>query len=92
MALVDNLLKQLAERGLVVRWLEGDTLMLGGPTEGRTPEMMSALKTFKKDLLARLRPEGWEATAKPKDFRQADESAPVLSTEERPDSLSSGAA
>lgn len=58
MSLVQGLLDQLKTRGLTVSWQEGDTLLLGGPAEEKTPQVMAALKVFKPELLKRLRPNG----------------------------------
>lgn len=64
MSLVDGLLNQLAVRGLGVEWRGGDTLVLTGPANEKTPEVIAAVKTFKKDLLEKYRP---------RDYSQASE-------------------
>lgn len=55
MSLFDRLLKQLEDRGLRVEpGAEPGQLMLKGPQEGKTPEIVRAVKAFKPQLLERL--------------------------------------
>lgn len=56
MSLVDGMLDQLKMRGLRVEYVSEDQLKLVGPKAEATPEIMAALKVFKKDLIERLRP------------------------------------
>jgi hypothetical protein len=56
MSLVDGMLDQLKVRGLRVEYVSDDQLKLVGPKSEATPELMAALKVFKKDLIERLRP------------------------------------
>jgi len=56
MSMVDGLFEQLALRGLAVQYRDETTLVLRGPAVERTPEVMAAVKAFKPDLMARLRP------------------------------------
>lgn len=54
---MDRLLAALAAVGLaVVPGAEPGQLVLRGPKESRTPELMAGLKLFKPDLLARFHP------------------------------------
>jgi hypothetical protein len=63
MSMVDGLLEQLRLRGLAVAYRDEHTLALVGPAAERTPEVMAAVKAFKPDLLARLRPRDYAAAA-----------------------------
>jgi hypothetical protein len=54
--MVDLLLQQLRHRGLEVRYQDGDVLVLVGPKEEKTDEVLRTVRKFKPDLLARLRP------------------------------------
>jgi hypothetical protein len=57
MSMVDSFVEQLRRRGLSVRYAgEGDKLILMGPEKERTPDLMKALATFRKDLLNKYRP------------------------------------
>jgi hypothetical protein len=60
MSLVDGMLAQLKLRGLTVEYVGEDQLKVVGPKGEATPEVMQALKVFKKDLLAKLRPRDLE--------------------------------
>lgn len=57
MALVDGLLAQLKVRGLSIKWDCGDRLLLCGPKEEKTPDIIEAVKAYKMDLLRLYRPE-----------------------------------
>lgn len=55
MSLFDRLLKQLDDRGLVVKaGARPGELLLGGKTSDLTPEIMRAVKAFKPQLLERF--------------------------------------
>lgn len=56
MSMVDGLLAQLKLRGLAVEYVGDDQLKLVGPKGEATPEVVAAVKAFKKDLLAKFRP------------------------------------
>jgi hypothetical protein len=54
-SLFDRLVKQLADRGLsVVPGDEPGQLVLKGPKDGKTPEIVRAVKAFKPQLLERF--------------------------------------
>ena len=57
MAMVHMLLEQLKVRGLSIKRGDGDTLLLAGPAEAKTPEILATLKKFKADLLELILPE-----------------------------------
>lgn len=69
--LLDRLLSQLKLRGLRIAAGKPGELLLSGPQEERTPEIMAALKAFKPQLLERF---GQPGTARepstPEDERQ----------------------
>lgn len=55
MSAVDRLLKQLEARGLGIEpGNEPGQLLLTGPREHKTPEVMQAVKAFKPELLRRI--------------------------------------
>jgi hypothetical protein len=57
MSMIHRLLAQLKSRGLEVKpGNEPGQLLLSGPVEERTPEVMEALKKFKPQLLALFAP------------------------------------
>ena len=56
MAMVHVLMEQLRARGLSIKRGAGDTLLLSGPENERTPELMATLKKFKPDLLELIAP------------------------------------
>jgi hypothetical protein len=73
--ILDRLIDQLRLRGLTVKpGREPGQLLLAGPTEEKTPEVMAALKAFKPQLLERYgaapdptgEPRGDEVTDDPK--------------------------
>jgi hypothetical protein len=52
--MLDRFIDQLSQRGLEVKpGTEPGQLLLAGPAEERTPEVMAALKAFKPQLLER---------------------------------------
>ena len=63
MSMVEGLLNQLAVRGLRVEHRGGDTLVLCGPDAEKTPEVLAAVKAFKKDLLEKYRPRDYGPAA-----------------------------
>jgi hypothetical protein len=66
MSMVHRLLAQLKSRGLeVLPGNEPGQLMLRGPVEERTPEVMDALKKFKPQLLELFAPKQREPEAAP---------------------------
>lgn len=63
MSMVDGLLAQLKLRGLTVEYAGDGKLKLVGPKTEATPEVMAALKAFRKDLLERVRPRNFSGAA-----------------------------
>lgn len=57
MAMVHILLEQLRVRGLSIRRGDGDTLLLCGPAEEKTPDILQTVKKFKADLLELILPD-----------------------------------
>lgn len=55
--IIDRFLKQLAQRGLGIKW-NGEGLVITGPAAEKTPEVIAAAKAFKRQLMERFRPEG----------------------------------
>lgn len=57
MSMFDRLLEQLESRGLSIKpGAEPGQLLLAGPKDEKTPEIVAAVKAFKKQLLARFGP------------------------------------
>jgi len=55
MTIIDRLVKTIEARGLAIKPGEQpDTLVLQGPAEEKTPEVLEALKAFKPELLRRF--------------------------------------
>jgi hypothetical protein len=79
MSLVNRLLEQLKVRGLRIE--RGDregVLLLHGPDEEKTPEVLAALKKFKPELLNLYAPPGEAAQDDTPEEGTADESPDVL--------------
>lgn len=56
MKMLDRLLFQLKQRGISVEYVGDDSLKMVGNVTEATPEIVSAVKAFKPELLERLRP------------------------------------
>lgn len=58
-SLVDGLISQLRERGMEIVWKGDDRLSLTGNTKEADDSVIAAVKAFKPELLAKLRPTGF---------------------------------
>lgn len=77
MSLFNRLLKQLEERGLRVEpGAEPGQLLLCGPRDAKTPEIVRAVKAFKPQLLDRFAPREPPTTADPEPELQRPEEKP----------------
>jgi deoxyribodipyrimidine photolyase len=75
--MVDTLLHQLRLRGLTVAWKDENTLVLQGPADEKTPQIIDTLKKFKRDLLDRFRPKELAEPEPIPAIEQATEQMPV---------------
>ena len=82
MSMVHRLLEQLKQRGLRIEYGgKDDILLLCGPVEEKTPEVINAVKKFKPELLKLYAPPPTPEVSEPEAQTESDD-APASDPEE----------